>query len=309
VTPQVPLPWERLLWRSRSWHFSRCAAGERYLLTDVRLVRIARHTLQDIPLDDIGNIQRLEIRADRMFGTSTLLIHSRRRSGESITLTAIRRGRQLAVLLELLGTDPRAPRDRDAVRAALAWEPRVSPFRLRKALLGLAGVVIAVGGLAIGLHGKTAPVSYAPDDAIAPGGAKRNQADITVFMQRDVMPWARTTLGRIKGGADRITCETCHGRDADGRAWRMPAVAALPQPDVRARGWEIYNSGMDAQMRNAIYGYLAEYDNQSKATYMREVVLPGMAQLLHRPAYDFTRPYEYNRARGAIGCYHCHQVK
>ena len=42
--------------------------------------------------------------------------------------------------------------------------------------------------------------------------------------------------------------------------------------------------------------------------YMREVVMPGMARLLHRPAYDFTRPYEYNRSRRALGCYHCHQV-
>ena len=50
-------------------------------------------------------------------------------------------------------------------------------------------------------------------------------------------------------------------------------------------------------MRNAIYGYLAESDNQAKAGYMREVVMPGMARLLHRPAYDFTQPYEYNRSQ------------
>ena len=89
----------------------------------------------------------------------------------------------------------------------------------------------------------------------------------------------------------------------------MPAVAALPLPDVRDRGWENYGGAMDAQMRNAIYGYVAESDNQAKAAYMREVVLPGMARLLHRPAYDFTKSYEYNRSRAAIGCYHCHRVK
>jgi hypothetical protein len=61
-------------------------------------------------------------------------------------------------------------------------------------------------------------------------------------------------------------------------------------------------------MRNAIYGYLAESGKQAKAAYMREVVLPGMAGLLHRPPYDFTRPYEYNRSRLAFGCYHCHLV-
>ena len=75
------------------------------------------------------------------------------------------------------------------------------------------------------------------------------------------------------------------------------------------RGWEIYNSTLDAQMRNAIYGYSAGSDNQAKAGYMREIVMPGMARLLHRPAYDFTRPYDYNRSRRALGCYHCHQVR
>ena len=89
----------------------------------------------------------------------------------------------------------------------------------------------------------------------------------------------------------------------------MPGVAALPQPDVKERGWERYSGGMDAQMRNAIYGYLAESDKQQKATYMREIVMPGMARLLHRAPYDFTRPYDYNRQRAAFGCYHCHKVK
>ena len=93
------------------------------------------------------------------------------------------------------------------------------------------------------------------------------------------------------------------------RGWRMPAVAALPEPEVRDRGWEIYSSGMDAQMRNAIYGYATESEKSAKAAYMREVVMPGMAALLHRPAYDFTKSYEYNRSRDALGCYHCHQVK
>ena len=122
------------------------------------------------------------------------------------------------------------------------------------------------------------------------------------------MPWARATLGPLKGGSDRITCETCHARNPEARDWRMPAVAALPRPDVRTAGWEHYGGPMDAQMRNAIYGYVAESDKQAKAAYMREIVMPGMAQLLHRPAYDFTRPYAFNRSRQAFGCYHCHRV-
>ena len=89
----------------------------------------------------------------------------------------------------------------------------------------------------------------------------------------------------------------------------MPAVAALPEPHFKQLGWELYSTAMDAQMRNAIYGYLAESDNQARAAYMRQVVMPGMARLLHRPAYDFTKSYEYNRTRAAFGCYHCHRVQ
>ena len=309
MTPQVPLPWERLLWSSRPWQLSRRAAGERYLLTDIRLVRLARGTHDELALEDIGDIRRTETRADRLLGTSTLFVHSRRRADAPIVLTAVRRGPQLAVLLELLAGDPKAPREPDAVRAALAWQPRTPAFRLREGIAGVLGVLLAISGLAFGLHGRTAAAVYAPDDPIAPGGEKRSEADIARFMEHEVMPWARVTLGRLKGGPDRVNCDTCHGARPDARAWRMPAVSALPQPDVRERGWETYNRNLDAQMRNAIYGYLAGSDNQAKAAYMREVVLPGMAERLRRPAYDFTRSYEYNRAQRAIGCYHCHQVQ
>ncbi|MGH9140517.1 MAG: hypothetical protein ACRD2I_05175, partial [Vicinamibacterales bacterium] len=226
-----------------------------------------------------------------------------------LMLSAVRRGAQLAALLELIAGDPRAPRDADAVRAALAWEPTPPALELRGALAGFIGVVIAIVALAAALHGTSAAVTYAADEALTPNGEKRSQADIIRFMESQVMPWARVTLGRLKGGPDRVTCETCHGAHAEARQWRMPAVAALPQPNIRDRGWEIYHSNIDAQMRNAIYGYLAESDNQAKAAYMREIVVPGMSGLLHRPAYDFTQSYEYNRSRHALGCYHCHQVQ
>jgi hypothetical protein len=113
----------------------------------------------------------------------------------------------------------------------------------------------------------------------------------------------------LLGGPDRVSCESCHAQNAELRDWEMPAVAALPEPLVRERGFEIYSAGMDPQMRNAIYGYAAEPEKSAKAAYMREVVMPGMAALLHRPAYDFTRSYEHNQSRNALGCYHCHQVK
>jgi hypothetical protein len=308
VTPQVLLPWERLLWSSRPWRLSRLLSGERYLLTDFRLLHVSRGVTSELALDDVGEIHRTESTLDRVLGTSTIAAHPVN-GGTPLMLTAVRRGPQLAALLELLAGDPRAPREADAVRAALAWEPRQPALDLRGALAGFVGVLIAIVAVAVGLHSPTVAVTYAADDALAPNGEKRSEADIISFMEAEVMPWARVTLGRLKGGPDRVTCDTCHGAHASARQWRMPAVAALPQPDVRDRGWEIYKTNIDAQMRNAIYGYLAGSDNQAKARYMREVVVPGISRLLHRPPYDFTQSYEYNRSRRALGCYHCHQVQ
>jgi hypothetical protein len=116
-------------------------------------------------------------------------------------------------------------------------------------------------------------------------------------------------LARITGSPARVTCRTCHGAQPELSDWQMPAVATLPRPAIREAGWEHYGGVMDAQMRNAIYGYGSASDNVERAAYMREVVMPGMAALLHRPAYDFTRTYEYNREQFAFGCYHCHKVK
>ncbi len=304
----VVLPWERLLWSGRPWRLGRRVRGERYLLTDFRLLVLAGGELTELPLDEVSEIHRIENAWDRFFGTSTVVVHGLEHA-EPLALRSVRRGAQLAALVELLAGDPRAPRDPAAARAALAWDPRPPSFNLRGALGGFLGLLTTIAAVVIGLHRTTSAVSYTEDDAIAPNGAKRTEAEIVRFMETEVMPWAQQTLGRLKGGADRVTCTTCHGPRAVDRGWRMPAVGALPQPDIRNRGWETYTSTMDAQMRNAIYGYLAESENQAKAAYMREVVVPGMARLLHRPAYDFTRSYEYNRSQRALGCYHCHQVQ
>jgi hypothetical protein len=304
--PEVPLPWERLLWSGRA-RFPR-APRARYLLTDFRIVRIDGDQVAEIGLHDIAEVHRSQSRLDRLTGTSTLTIHSRG-TADVVVLHAVQRGQQLAALLELLSGETRAPLDVDAIDAALSWNPHVTRGGYRESVAGLAIVLIAVFGVAIGLHGKAEALVYSPDDPIYPNGEKRSRAEIEEFMQRDVMPWARVTLGRIKGGPDRITCETCHGGHAEARGWQMPSVAALPLPEVRNRGWERYSDAMDAQMRNAIYGYIAEPEKQARAAYMREVVMPGMARLLQRPAYDFTKPYAYNRSRVAFGCYHCHRVR
>lgn len=303
----APLPWERVLWSGRPFRLVARLKGERFFLTDFRLIRVTRDQLDEIVLHDIGEVQRTESGLDKALGTSTILVRARRRGIAPLVIAGIRRGAAFAALLELLSGDPHATADVDSVRAALAWTPQ--PVAGYSGAAGaLAAIAIALVSVVLGLHGSAAPIVYTADDALEPGGIKKDRAEIVRYMESEVMPWARVTLGRIKGGPERVTCETCHGRNSAARNWQMPAVAALPLPIVRERGWETYRGGMDAQMRNAIYGYVAEADNQSKAAYMREVVMPGMARLLHRPAYDFTRTYEYNRSRRALGCYHCHRV-
>lgn len=306
---EIPLPWERLLWSGRPLRIGLRVRGERYTLTDLRLVRVAGDEVEELALNDIGEVVRTESRFDRVRGTSTLAVHPRRRGAPPIVLSAIRRGGSLAALLELLSGDPHATRDADAIRAALAWNPRPPAGPYREAVGAVAAMLVAIVAVVAGLHGKAAPVVFAADDAIEPDGIKKSQAEIIAFMELDVMPWAREALAPLKGGADRVTCDTCHGSQSHAREWRMPSVSALPLPDVLERGWEIYNRDLDAQVRNAIYGYSAGSDNQAKAAYMREVVMPGMARVLRRPAYDFTRTYDYNRAHRALGCYHCHRVK
>jgi len=308
------LPWERLLWRGRALPAGRA----RYALTDLRLVAYGARGPGDLVefiellLEDIGEIQRTDTPLARAFGLSTIVVHARDARRPPLVLRRVRRGTQLAAILELVAGEPTAipgSLDAGAVRAALAWEPRAEGHGLREAFIVLVAAFAAVFAVGVGLHGKAAGITYAGDDAIYPGGEKRDHGAIVRFMETSVMPWAREALGPIKGGADKVTCETCHGKSPQDRSWRMPAVAALPMPDMAVRGWETYSAGMDAQTRNAIYGYVAEADNQTKAAYMRKVVMPGMSRLLHRAAYDFTKPYDYNRTRAAFGCYHCHQVK
>jgi cytochrome c553 len=308
----VLLPCEQVIWSGRPVAASRLHPGcrrVRYLLTDLRLVVSESNATSELVLRDIGEVELCRSAIDRAAGSWTVVVRARDARIRPLVLRGLRRGRQLAPLLEILSRDRRPALSPDAVRAALDWTPRVDADDRPGALTVLAALLLVTFAGAAFLRHRPAPIAYAPDDAIAPGGVKRGQEAIAGMMRREVMPWARAALAPLVGGADRVTCATCHGKDADSRGWRMPGVAALPEPAVAFRGWERYSSGMDAQMRNAIYGYAAEPDKQPRATYMRHVIMPGMAKLLRRPAYDFTRSYDYNRSHNALGCYHCHRVR
>jgi hypothetical protein len=279
--------------------------GRRYFLTDLRIAAPPH----ELALDDVGDVHRSQTLLQRIAGLSTIEVRSADPHRPCIVIHNVRRGPQLAALIEILANDPRARRDADAARETMAWEPRIPTPGKREALTAIAIILVSLIAVVVGLHGKTPGISYADDDAIYPHGVKRSQADILRFMETSVMPWARNALTPIVGSPENVTCDTCHGAHADAEGWRMPAVATLPRPVVREAGWENYGGPMDAQMRNAIYGYSAEASKAPRAAYMREVVMPGMARLLRRPAYDFTRTYEYNREHFAFGCYHCHRVK
>ena len=300
---QVPLPWERLLWSHRGWWQTSHA-----VLTDFRLVVRHGSAVDEIALDDIGDVRCVRTAIDRLTGRSTLVVRWRNPRQAALLVRHIRRGAPLAALLELLASEGAADMDEAMVRTALAWSPSAAHRRHPGTVAAAVATLAVLVGVAIGFRGEAAAVVYPDGDAIYPGGVKRDRDAIVRFMEAEVLPWARVTLGPLKGGADRVTCRTCHGPDPERRDWQMPAVATLPEPHVRPIGTDATAGVVDAQMRNAIYGDLAESDNQAKAAYMREVVVPDMARLLGRPAYDFTKTYEYNRTRFAIGCYHCHLV-
>jgi hypothetical protein len=310
-----PLPWEQVLWSSSPgfpvsvWH-----PGTEYAFTDFRLVEKCKHrTVGEVALDDIESVKLTQTWWQRAAGTSTVHVFSKR-DGSAIELANINHGPQLALILqlratELFGDDTKAL-DADFFRRALG-PGTPSILRPHRGLVLAATVVFAVmfGIIGLARNSSLPPVVYAADDPIAPYGSRRSTKEISAFMEREVMPFAREALGPLVGGAENVRCETCHGADAAQRNWRMPGVRLLPEPQLRLAGLERARLWLDPQMRNAVYGYLAEEDKQSVAAYMRQIVMPGMARLMHRPAYDFAKSYGYNRSRAAVGCYHCHLVE
>ena len=291
-----PLPFEQIRWQAR-----------RFALSDFRFVALRRGAvIHEIALHDIGRIEVESALVERLTGIGTLVVRSARSGDREIRLPRLRFARREALKLELLVAEARGiPPADDVARLPLSslWTVP-APFRIQAALAAPIVVLLALAAIGISLSGHAVPVHYPADDAIRPAGVRRPEPEIIAFMENEVMPWAREALGPVVG-RDHVTCATCHGARAEARGWTMPAVRALPEPAVRAMA---ETAGSDAQVRNALHGYLAEGDNQAVAGYMRGVVVPGMAKLLHRPAYDFAQTYEFNRSRAAFGCYHCHQV-
>ncbi len=297
-----PQAWERVCWQSQR-------AG----VSDARLVTLRRGDVdgavdEEIALDEIAAIDVVPSLLERVTGLGTVVIRSRRPGAGTIRIRHVAGARRTALRLHLAVADARGlPPDDSVAKLPLPAIWRIpAATRFRTALVAPAVMLTLLAIVVIGLSGHQTPVAYASDDPIRPNGVKKSRAEVVAFMEKEIMPFARTALDPIVGkgvGKEAVSCETCHGEDAEQRQWVMPAVKALPEPTVR----EIAK-GTDSQVRNALHGYLTGEDKQPIAARMRGVVVPGMAKLLHRPAYDFAQTYEYNRARNAFGCYHCHRA-
>jgi len=121
----VPLPWERLLWSCRSLPVPR----SRIVLTDFRLVRLDRDRFAEIAIQDVAEVRRSQTRLDKLFRTSTLVISHRDRRRAPLTLPHVRRGVQLAALIDLLADDPTASIDPAAPASTrtLPWPLELAP--------------------------------------------------------------------------------------------------------------------------------------------------------------------------------------
>ena len=304
----TPLAWERVLWTARPWPRR---AGAMYVLTDLRFVSCGGAGEDGFPLDEIVGLEvRPPTLLERSLRRRSVILVRRVLAEPPLVLDRLSRRQILALVQQLvarqeieLRIDPTLVEE--AVRSA-------APLPMRSIAAG-AAAALAVAIVAAQLKGAEPTIVYPEHDAIYPGGEKRDAREILRFMEQDVMPWARRALGPVVGGADRVTCATCHGADGEARRWAMPGVSELPYPKVRAGaigGTELYAwLSPDPQLRNAVYADLAQDDRQATAAYMRQIVMPGMARLLGRPAYDFASSYGANRSQFAFGCYHCHRVK
>src|SRR5688572_3637885 len=101
-----PLPWELVLWSSspglrRPWRWAR----KEYALTNFRIVVLRRNrTVEELALDDIESVTLTQTRWQRITGTSTVHVFSRR-DGSAIELGNVHHGPQLALVLQLRATE------------------------------------------------------------------------------------------------------------------------------------------------------------------------------------------------------------
>src|SRR5262245_58790512 len=117
----------------------RLISGRRYFLSDLRLVAGGA----ELALDDVGDVQRTQTGLQQVLGLSTLHVASKDPRRPSLVLTNVRRGTQLAALIELFASDPRT-RVPETVSATMSWEPSVSTPGKRETLTAIALIIVSV---------------------------------------------------------------------------------------------------------------------------------------------------------------------
>src|SRR5262245_27871503 len=103
--PTFPLPWEQILWSGApAFPVSLRVPGMRYAFTDFRLVVKRKYrTLDELALHDIESVSLAQAWWQRILGTSTVRVSSRR--GAVLELANIHHGPQLALVLQLRATE------------------------------------------------------------------------------------------------------------------------------------------------------------------------------------------------------------
>ena len=213
------MPWERVLWTARPWP----RRGSLYVLTDLRFVACDGNGEEGFPLDEIVELDvRPPTLLERVLQRRSVILTRRARSGPSLGTEQLSRRQFLALVQQLVGRQEVEL----TINPALVEEVvrSAAPVPIKPIAAG-AVAVFAVAIVAAQIKGAEPAIAYPAHDAIYPGGVKRDAAEIVRFMEQAVMPWARRTLGPVVGGADRVTCATCHGVDGDARRWAMPGVS------------------------------------------------------------------------------------
>jgi len=110
------------------------------------------------------------------------------------------------------------------------------------------------------------------------------------YMKSAVMPKMKTVFQTFDGEKfKKFTCETCHGKDAADKKYKMPGGDIHPLPSTP----EAFGAKMKTE---------PTWPKFTK--FMSQEVEPAMGKLLDVPVFDPKAPVE-----GAFGCKKCHTLE
>jgi hypothetical protein len=137
---------------------------------------------------------------------------------------------------------------------------------------------------------QTAASTSAKDELVGPptvAWADMTKEQKGKFMKKVVMPKMQPLFAAFDpDDFKEIKCSTCHGKDPKAAGFKMP-TADLPELPATHEGFVEL-----AQKKPKVMGF------------MRDQVLPTMADLLGQKRFDPAKPQE-----GGFGCMKCHTMK